>query len=86
MKYMGLFKNTDKGTITLLQKENKRLEKERNELLAKLHEIEQYKEVYENLINETKIIKARYEDLISNAESVYSDYKNKLEEIISSEN
>ncbi|MCI8793101.1 MAG: hypothetical protein HFG38_09930 [Eubacterium sp.] len=83
---MGLFKNTDKGTITLLQKENKRLEKERNELLAKLHEIEQYKEVYENLINETKIIKARYEDLISNAESVYSDYKNKLEEIISSEN
>ena len=82
---MGLFKNTDKGTITLLQKENKRLEKERNELLAKLHEIEQYKEVYENLINETKIIKARYEDLISNAESVYSDYKNKLEEIISSE-
>lgn len=83
---MRLFNNTDKETITLLQKENKRLEKERNELLAKLHEIEQYKEDYVNLINETKIIKARYEDLISNAESVYSDYKNKLEEIISLEN
>ena len=83
---MRLFNNTDKETITLLQKENKRLEKERNELLAKLHEIEQYKVDYVNLINETKIIKARYEDLISNAESVYSDYKNKLEEIISLEN
>ncbi len=76
----------EKEHAILWKKEAERLKKERNNLLIKLNSLEQYKEVYENLINETKIIKARYEDLISNAESVYSDYKNKLEEIISSEN
>ena len=79
---MGLFNNTDKETITLLQKENKRLEEERNRLLAKLHEVEQYKEVYEKLIDETKILKERYERLTVKTEEIFEEYKSKLENVI----
>ncbi len=79
---MRLFNNTDKETITLLQKENKRLEKERNELLTKLHEIDQYKEDYENLINKVSIIKERYESLTVNAERILEEYKGKLGTVV----
>lgn len=79
---MRLFNNTDKETITLLQKENKRLEQERNDLLAKLHEIEQYKEDYEKLIDEVKIVKEKYESLTVNTETIFEEYKDKLENVI----
>lgn len=79
---MRLFNNTDKETITLLQKENKRLEEERNRLLAKLHEIEQYKEVYEKMIDEVKIMKEKYESLTVNTERIFEEYKGKLENVI----
>ncbi|MCM1500115.1 MAG: hypothetical protein NC124_16755 [Clostridium sp.] len=80
---MGLFKNTGKETIILLQKENKRLKEERNRLLAKLNEIDQYKEDYGKLIDETKIIKERYESLAVKTEGIFEEYKGKLSEIIS---
>lgn len=79
---MRIFNNTDKETITLLQKENKRLEEERNRLLAKLHEIEQYKETYEKLIDEAKIVKEKYENLTVNTERIFEEYKGKLENVI----
>lgn len=78
---MGLF-NADKKTIILLQKENKRLEEERNRLLAKLHEIEQYQEVYEKLIDDTKILKEKYKSLIIKVDGIFEEYKGKLENII----
>lgn len=71
---------------TLWKKEAERLKKERNDLLLKLDSIQRYKEDYENLINETKIVKERYEDLITIVEKIFSDYKSKLEKIIESEN
>lgn len=79
---MRLFNNTDKETITLLQKENKRLEEERNRLLAKLYEIEQYKEDYEKLIDDVKIMKEKYESLTVNTERIFEEYRGKLENVI----
>lgn len=79
---MRLFNNTDKETITLLQKENRRLEEERNRLLAKLHEIEQYKEDYEKLIDDVKIMKEKYESLTVNTERIFEEYRGKLENVI----
>lgn len=79
---MRLFNNTDKEMITLLQKGNKRLEQERNDLLAKLHEIEQYKEDYEKLVDEVKIVKEKYESLTVNTETIFEEYKDKLENVI----
>lgn len=79
---MRLFNNTDKETITLLQKENRRLEEERNRLLAKLYEIEQYKEDYEKLIDDVKIMKEKYESLTVNTERIFEEYRGKLENVI----
>lgn len=80
---MGLFNTMHKETLALLQKENRRLEKERNDLLAKLHEIEQYKEDYEKLMDETKIMKEKYENLLIKTEGIFEEYKCKLENEIS---
>lgn len=82
---MSIFHRTEKvnkkTTISLLQKECTRLEKERNALLARLHEIEQYKQDYEDLIRQTAALKARYEDLIARTEDITDEYKKSLEDI-----
>lgn len=79
---MRRFKTTTKNTINLLQKENKRLEQERNGLLAKLHEIERYKQDYEALIKETKLLKNRYENMVAKTESMFREYTMRLKELM----
>lgn len=81
---MNIFRNksnNDKETISIYKKECKRLEKERNELLAKLDSIEEYKQQYEDLIAEAMQLKNRYEVLISKTETIGNAYKEKLEYI-----
>ncbi len=74
-------KRTDKKTTLLWKKEAERLQKERDELLAKLNSIDRYKQDYEDLINETKILKERYLNLIATVEDIFEEYRLKLEEI-----
>ena len=82
---MSIFRNkngNDKETISLYQKECKRLEKERNELLAELNAIKGYKQQYEDLIDEVTQLKNRYEVLIGQTEAISTEYKEKLEEAL----
>ena len=72
---------TDKKTALLWKKEADRLQKERDELLAKLNSINRYKQDYEDLINETKILKERYLNLIATVEDIFEEYRLKLEEV-----
>ena len=74
-------KKTDKKTALLWKKEAERLQKERDELLAKLNSINRYKQDYEDLINEAKILKERYLNLIATVEDIFEEYRLKLEEI-----
>lgn len=70
---MSIFRNkndNDKETVSMYKKECKRLEQERNELLAKLDSIEEYKQQYEDLIAEAMQLKNRYEVLISKTETI----------------
>lgn len=81
---MSIFRNksnNDKETVSMYKKECGRLEKERNELLAKLDSIEEYKQQYEDLIAEAMKLKNRYEVLIGKTESIGNEYKEKLEYI-----
>ena len=66
---------------TKQKRESERLKKERDSLLAKLNSIRGYKEDYENLITETKILRKRYQDLIAAVENVFEEYKARLEEL-----
>lgn len=79
---MSIFKSNNKTTITLLKKECKRLEKERNDAYAKLEAIQKYQIDYEELINDVKRLKKRYEKLIEKTEKISDDYKRKLEGIV----
>lgn len=78
---MSLFQN-NKKTVSLYQKECRRLERERNELFAQLNSIKQYKKQYEDLIAEVTRLKNRYEALISQTVSISNEYKEKLENVI----
>ena len=81
---MSIFRNkndNDKETVSMYKKECKRLEQERNELLAKLDSVEEYKQQYEDLIAEAMQLKNRYEVLISETETIGNAYKEKLEYI-----
>lgn len=78
---MKLFmRNNKKETITLLKKEIKRLEQERNELYTELVAIKDYKQQYEGLIAEVAGLKAKYVKLIEKAESIGNEYKEKLQD------
>lgn len=74
-------KRSDKETTLLWKKEAERLQKERNELLAKLNTINRYKLDYENLIKEAKMLKERYLHLIATVENILEEYKSKLQEV-----
>lgn len=74
-------KRSDKETTLLWKKEAERLQKERNELLAKLNTINRYKLDYENLIKEAKMLKERYLHLIATVENILEEYKSKLQEM-----
>lgn len=74
-------KRSDKETTLLWKKEAERLQKERNELLAKLNTINRYKLDYENLIKEAKMLKERYLHLIATVEDILEEYKSKLQEM-----
>lgn len=75
-------KTTTNEIIRLLQKENKQLVQERNSLLAKLSEIERYKQDYEALIKETKLLKEQYENGIAKTENMFREYTERLKELI----
>lgn len=75
-------RNNKKETIILLKKEVKRLEQERNELYTELEAIKNYKQQYEDLIAEVSALKDKYEKLIKKAESISSEYKEKLQTLI----
>lgn len=75
-------KNNDNDTVSLWKKECKRLEKERNNLLAELNAVKEYKKRYEDLINEVSKLKDRYLKLMKQTESLSDEYKKKLEKII----
>lgn len=86
---MSIFNRTkvsDRENAMLWKKESGRLERERNDLLVKLESIERYGQDYEKLIDETKIVKEKYENLIVKVEKIFEEYKSKLSEIISIEN
>ena len=77
-----IFSNkTDKKNQMIWKRESERLKKERDSLLAKLNSIRGYKEDYENLITETKILRKRYQYLIAAVENVFEEYKARLEEL-----
>lgn len=75
-------RNNKKETIILLEKEVKRLEQERNELYTELEAIKGYKQQYEDLIAEVAGLKAKYVKIIEKAESIGSEYKEKLQAFI----
>lgn len=75
-------RNNKKETIILLEKEVKRLEQERNELYTELEAIKGYKQQYEDLIAEVAGLKVKYEKIIEKAESIGSEYKEKLQAFI----
>lgn len=75
-------RNNKKETIILLKKEVKRLEQERNELYTELEAIKGYKQQYEDLMAEVSTLKDKYEKLIKKAESISSEYKEKLQTLI----
>ncbi len=80
---MKLFKrNSNKENIMLLKKEVKRLERERNALYAELEAIKDYKQQYSDLIAEVLALKDKYVKLIKKAESISSEYKEKLQAVI----
>jgi len=78
-------KNNDKDTVALWKKEAKRLEKERNELYTELEAIKNYKQTYQELIEEAKELKGRYTQLIEQTNSIGNQYKKKLENIINTD-
>lgn len=85
---MSIFNRTkvsDRENAILWKKEAERLERERNELLVKLDSIKKYGQDYEKLIDETKIIKEKYENLIMKVEKIFDEYKGKLSEILATE-
>lgn len=75
-------KNNNKEIISLYQKECKRLEKERNDLLDELNAIRQYEQQYKNLITEVTRLKNNYEVLITQTKSISNEYKKKLQNAI----
>lgn len=77
---MSLFKS-NKTTISLYQKECRKLERERNELFAQLNAIQNYKQQYEDLMEEVKKLKNRYNNIIHETEALSAEYKKKLEKL-----
>lgn len=77
---MSLFKS-NKTTISLYQKECRKLERERNELFAQLNAIQNYKQQYEDLMEEVKKLKNRYSNIIRETEALSEEYKKKLEKL-----
>lgn len=77
---MSLFKS-NKTTISLYQKECRKLERERNELFAQLNAIQNYKQQYEDLMEEVKKLKNRYSNIIHETEALSAEYKKKLEKL-----
>lgn len=77
---MNIF-NRNRTTISLLKRECKRLEKERNEAYAKLESIKKYQADYEELLDEVHKLKDRYERLIKQNENISKGYKEELEKI-----
>lgn len=77
---MSLFKS-NKTTISLYQKECRKLERERNELFAQLNAIQNYKQQYEDLMEEVKKLKYRYSNIIRETEALSAEYKKKLEQL-----
>lgn len=75
------FFNKDKTTISLLKKECKRLERERNDAYAKLESIKKYQADYEELLEEVHKLKDKYAQLIQQNESITKSYKEELEKI-----
>ncbi len=74
-------RKTDRQREMIWKRESERLKKERDSLFARLNSISRYKEDYEHLIAEAKILKERYQDLIAAVENVFEEYKAKLEEL-----
>ena len=50
--------------------------------MAKLSEIERYKQDYEALIKETKLLKEQYENGIAKTENMFREYTERLKELI----
>lgn len=78
---MSIFKRKF-NTTTLLERECRRLERERNEAYAKLEALSAYQNDYEDLIANVRRLKKRYEELILQNQTITAHYKNELEKII----
>lgn len=74
-------KKAEKENTVLWKKEAKRLKAERDSLLAKLNSVSRYKQDYEDLISETKLLKERYQNLIDQMEDLFQEYKAALERL-----
>ena len=80
---MFFSKNADKETLRMWQKKCHELERENLKLQSELNAIQQYKTDYENLIESTKIIKERYENLERSFNALYDDCKKELDTFLS---
>lgn len=78
---MSIFKRKF-NTTTLLERECRRLERERNEAYAKLEALSAYQNDYEELIANVRRLKKRYEELILQNQTITEHYKNELEKVI----
>ena len=72
----------DPDTIQLWKDKYVKVEKENVKLRSELDAIQQYKDDYEDLIAQVKIIKKRYEYLIEKEEELYNDYKEELDKVL----
>lgn len=78
---MSIFKRK-LNTTTLLKRECRRLERERNDAYAKLETLSEYQKDYEKLIADVHRLKNRYEELILQNQTITEHYKAELEKVI----
>ena len=72
----------DPETIQLWKDKYHKVEKENIRLRSDLNAIKQYKDDYEDLIAQVKVVKDRYEYLVEKEEELYKEYKEELDRVL----